>query len=122
MVHSSGRSIGHSYEPKTSTVCVSSPRPNAWDIDALIINWSGLTAYAYPPTALLHRVIQNQAMQLPDHCSSPRLARDALVLGPSAALNRDPISPISVNNYSQTVPQLCVFTATHNISTSTPGL
>ena len=22
------------------------------------INWSGLTAYAYPPTALLHRVIQ----------------------------------------------------------------
>ena len=34
------------------------PDPNAWDIDALNINWSGLTAYAYPPTALLHRVIQ----------------------------------------------------------------
>ena len=34
------------------------PDPNAWDIDALKINWSGLTAYAYPPTALLHRVIQ----------------------------------------------------------------
>ena len=26
--------------------------------DALNINWSGLTAYAYPPMALLHRVIQ----------------------------------------------------------------
>ena len=37
-----------------------SPAPvqNTWDIDSLNINWSGLTAYAYPPTALLHRVIQ----------------------------------------------------------------
>ena len=34
------------------------PDPNAWDIDALNLNWTGLTAYAYPPTALLHRVIQ----------------------------------------------------------------
>ena len=34
------------------------PLPKAWDIDALNINWMGLTAYAYPPTALLHRVIQ----------------------------------------------------------------
>ena len=34
------------------------PDPKAWDIDALSINWTGLTAYAYPPTALLHRVIQ----------------------------------------------------------------
>ena len=32
---------------------------------------------------------KNRAMLLPDHRSSPRLARDALVLGPSAALNRD---------------------------------
>ena len=34
------------------------PDPKAWDIDALNINWTGLTAYAYPPTARLHRVIQ----------------------------------------------------------------
>ena len=34
------------------------PDPKAWDIDALNINWTSLTAYAYPPTALLHRVIQ----------------------------------------------------------------
>ena len=95
------------------------PDQNAWDIDALIINWSGLTAYAYPPMALLHRVIQNQKIQLLDHCNSPRLARDALVLGPSPALNSDPTLPTSVNKSSQTVPQLCVFTAIHNISTST---
>ena len=34
------------------------PDPKAWGIDALNINWTGLTAYAYPPTALPHRVIQ----------------------------------------------------------------
>ena len=45
---------------------------------------------------------------MPDHCNSPRLAWDALVLGPSAALNSDPTSATSVNNSSQTVPQLCV--------------
>ena len=33
------------------------PDPNAWDIDALSINWTCLTNYAYPPVALLHRVI-----------------------------------------------------------------
>ena len=34
------------------------PDPKAWDIDALNINWTSLTAYACPPTALLHKVIQ----------------------------------------------------------------
>ena len=34
------------------------PDQNGWDIDALNINWSSLTAYAYPHMALLHRVIQ----------------------------------------------------------------
>ena len=47
-------------------------------------------------------------MPLPDHCNSPRQVRDALVLGPSAALNRDLTLATSVNNSSQTVPQLCV--------------
>ena len=31
------------------------PDPNAWDIDALNINWMGLTAYAYPPMALFEK-------------------------------------------------------------------
>ena len=56
VVHLSCRSIFHSSEPQTSTLRV--PDPNPWNIDALNINWTGLTAYAYPPTALLHRVIQ----------------------------------------------------------------
>ena len=67
------------------------PNPKASDIDALNINWTNLTA-----------------MPLPDHRNSPRLARDALVLGPSAALNRDPTTTPSVNDPTQTVPQVCV--------------
>ena len=74
------------------------PDPNAWDIDALNINWSSLTAYAYPPTALLHRVIQKIRL-----CNCL-----IIVIALSAALNRDPTSATSVNNPSQTVPLLCV--------------
>ena len=41
VVHSSCGPVCHSFEPQTPSLCV-----------------QGLTAYAYPPTALLHRVIQ----------------------------------------------------------------
>ena len=84
------------------------PDPRAWDIDALNINWTNLTAYAYPPTAPSQGDPKDQGMLLPDHRNSPRLARDALVLGPSAALNRDPTTTPSVNDPTQTVPQVCV--------------
>ena len=43
---------------------------------------------------------------MPDYSNSPRLARNALVLGPCAALNRDPDTTSSVNNSTETVPQL----------------
>ena len=109
VVHSSCRSICHSSEPQTFTVRVSSPRPKCFGhrcskhklvrSNCLCLPSDGSPSQGDP---------KNQAMQLPDHCNSPRLARDALVLGPCAALNRDPTSTTSVNNSSQTVPQLCV--------------
>ena len=80
---------------------------NAWDMDALNINWSGLTAYAHPPTALLHRVIE-KIRQSSCLISLIAQAGHALVWGPSAALNRDPTSTTSAKNSSQTVPQQCV--------------
>ena len=69
VVHSSCRSFATRLNHKFPLYVSPVPDQNAWDIDALNINWSGLTAYAYPPTALLHRVIQNQAIQLPNHCN-----------------------------------------------------
>ena len=56
-------------------------------------------------------------MQLPHHCNSSRLARDTLVLGASAALNRYPTPVTSVHNTSQTVPQPSV---SQQSSTSQP--
>ena len=58
VVHSSCRSICHSPEPQTSTVRISYPRPKGLGHRCSEINWMALTAYAYPPTALLHRVIR----------------------------------------------------------------
>ena len=51
---------------------------------------------------------KDQAMRLPDHPNSPKLARDALVLGPSEALNRNPTTTPGVIDPTQTVPQVCV--------------
>ena len=64
--------------------------------------WWSLIAYAYSLTALLHREIQKYGNAI---ASSFWLARIALVLEPSAALNRDPTLVTSVNNTSQTVSQ-----------------
>ena len=45
---------------------------------------------------------KNQAMPLPDHTNSPRLARDALVLGPSTALTEIPLQlPVSTTLLKQ---------------------
>ena len=108
VVHPCG-SICHSCEPQTSTIRVSYPRPKCLGhrcsehkLDrspCLCLPSDGSPSQGDP---------KNQAMPLPDHSDSPRLARDALVLGPSAALNRDPTAAPGVNNSPQTVPQLCV--------------
>ena len=109
VVHTSCRLICHSSEPQTSTVCISCPRPKGlghrccehkldWS-HCLCLPSDGSPSQGDP---------KNQAMLLPDHHNSPRLARVALVLGHSAVLNRDPTATSGVNDSSQTVLQLCV--------------
>ena len=85
------------------------PDPNAWDIDTLNINWTGLTAYAYPLTALLHRM--NQKIRQ-CHCLIILIAPgwpgmpwfwDLVQLSTEIPLQ------LKVTNSSpETVPQLCV--------------
>ena len=109
VVHSSCRSICHSSEPQSSTVHTSSPRPKCLGHRCSKHKLVGSHCLCLPSHGSPSQGDpKNQAIQLSDHCNSPRLARDALVLGPSAALNRDPTSSTSVKNSSQTVPQLCV--------------
>ena len=102
VVHSSCRSICFSSEPQSSIVHISSPRPTCLGHICSEHNLVGSHCLCLPS---LSGWSKNQAKQLPYHSNSPRLARDALVLGPSAALNRDPTPVTSVNNTSQTVPQ-----------------
>ena len=109
VVHPSCRSICHSSEPQTTTVCLSSPRPKCLGHRFSKHKLVGSHSLCLPSNLSPSQGDPKyQMVQLPDHYNSPRLARDALVLGPSAALNRDPTSATSVNKSSQTVPQLCV--------------
>ena len=106
VVHTSCRPICHSPEPQTPSIRVSYPRPKGLGhrcsehkLDqphSICVPCYGSPSQGDP---------KDQAMPVPDHRNSPRLARDALVLGPSAALNRDPTATPSVNNPTQTVPQ-----------------
>ena len=109
VVHSSCRSICHSPEPQTSTVRVSSPTPKWLGHRCSEHKLDGSHCLCLPSNGSPSQGDPKyQTMPLPDHRNSPRLAREALVLGPSAALNRDPTKSSSVNNSSQTVPQLRV--------------
>ena len=106
VVHSSCRSICHSSESQSSIVCISSPRPTCLRHRCSEHKLVGSHCLCLPSHGSPSQGDQkNQANQLPHHCYSPRLVRDALVLGPNAALNRDPTPVTSVNNTPQTVPQ-----------------
>ena len=109
VVHTSCSPICHSSESQTSTVRISCPRPKGLGHRCSEHKLDGYHCLCLPSDGSPSQGDpKNQAMLLPDHCNSPRLARDALVLGPSAALNRDPTATSGVNDSSQTVPQLCV--------------
>ena len=109
VVHPSCRLIRHSPESQTPSICVSYPRPKGLEhrcSEHKLDQPHGLRLPSYGSPS--QGDPKDQAMPLPDHRDSPRLARDALVLEPSAALNRDPTTTPSVNDPTQTVPQLCV--------------
>ena len=109
VVHSPRGPIRHLSEPQASTVRVSYPRPEGLGLRCSKHKLDGSHCLCLPSNdSPSQGDPKNQAMQLSDHTNSPRLARDALVLGPSAALNRDPTAAPSVDNTPQAVPQLRV--------------
>ena len=109
VVHPSCRPVCHSSEPQTPSVRVSNSRPKGLGHRCSERKLDGSHCLCLPSDGSPSQGDpKNQAMPLPDHSNSPRLARDALVLGPSAALNRDPTPTPGVNDPTQTVPQVCV--------------
>ena len=106
VVHSSCRPVCHSSEPQAPAVCISSPRPTCLGHrcpEYKLVGSCGLCIPSYGSPS--QGGPKDQAVQLPCHTNSPRLARDVLVLGPSAALNGDPTSATSVQNTTQTASQ-----------------
>ena len=101
VVHSSCKSICHSSDPQTSTVRISCPRPKGLGHRCSEHKLDGSHCLCLPSDG-------SPSQGDPKKRNSPRVARDAQVLGPSAALNRDPSTTSGVNYSSQTVPQLCV--------------
>ena len=80
MVHSSCRSICHSTEPQTSTVHISCPRPKGLGHRCSEHKLDGSHCLCLPSNGSPSQGDpKNQAIPLPDHRHSPRLARDALV-------------------------------------------
>ena len=109
VVHSPRGPICHSSEPQASTVRFSYPRPEGLGHRCSKHRLDGSHCLCLPSNGSPSQGDpKNQTMQLSDHTNSPRLARDALVLGPSAALNRDPTTTPRVDNTPQAVPQLRV--------------
>ena len=109
VVHSSCRPVCQSSEPQTPSVHVSNSRPKGLGHRCSEHKLDGSHCLCLPSNGSPSQGDpKNQAMPLPNHSNSPRLARDALVLGPSAALNRDPTTTPGVNDSNQTVPQVCV--------------
>ena len=103
VVHSSCGPICHSSEPQSSIVRISCPRPKC-----LGHRCSEHKLVGFHCLCLLSRGSpsqgdpKNQALQLLHHCNCPRLARDALVFGPTAALHGVPLQlPMSTTLFKQ---------------------
>ena len=50
--------ICHQVQQQTSAVCVMVPDPQAWAVDALSLSWEDLDPYAFPPAAILGKVVE----------------------------------------------------------------
>ena len=103
VVHSPRGPIRHLSEPQPSTVRVSYPRPEGLAHRCSKHKLDRSHFLCSPSNGS-----PSQGDPKNDHTNSPRLARDALVLGPSTALNRDPTAAPGVDNTPQAVPQLRV--------------
>ena len=88
--------VCHQVQQQTATVCVTGPPdPQAWAVDALSLSWEDLDPYAFPPAAILGKVVEklqdypcNRIILIGSDC--PRVAQHALVLGSSGNVQPNP--------------------------------
>ena len=66
------------------------PDPQALAVDALSLSWENLDPYAFPPAAVLGKVVEKLQQ---DYSDCPSVAQHALVLGSSGNVQSDPTVP-----------------------------
>ena len=70
------------------------PDPHAWAVDALSLSWEDLDPYAFPPVAILGKVVETlQDYPCSSHSDCTRVAQHALVLGSSDRDQPNPVVP-----------------------------
>ena len=50
--------VCHQVQQQSSTICVTISTPQAWAVDALGLSWEDLDPYAFPPAAILGKVVE----------------------------------------------------------------
>ena len=67
------------------------PDPLAWAVDALSLPWEDLDAYAFPPAAILGKVVAK--LQDYSYKRTILMAQHAMILGSSGNVQPDPPVP-----------------------------
>ena len=81
------------------------PKSQAWAVDALSLSWEDLDPYAFPPAAILVKVVE----KLKDYRSNriiliaAGVAQHALVLEPSGHVQSDPTVSAQSGDFNQTL-------------------
>ena len=81
------------------------PDPQAWAVDALSVSWTGLSAYAFPPLALLPRVLRKIEMDEAELILIAPLWPAQQWYPDLLALAREPPLPLSLGHRSLLQPR-----------------
>ena len=96
----SNRPLATRFYNRLAKICVTSAGPQDWAIDALSLPWEGLIPCAFPPAAILGKVVEEFA-GLPmqeNHSDCSGVAGHALVLRSSSLVQPNPTEPAQPAN------------------------
>ena len=99
--------VCHQVQQQTASLCLTGSRPPSLDSGRLSLNWEDLDPYAFPPAAILGKVVE----KLQDYpCNriiliAPGLAQHALVLGSGENVQPDPSVPAHLTRSTHTAIQ-----------------
>ena len=109
LAQTNGRYVCNQDEQQTTSLCISSPRSKCnvgRCIEYLVAGSRRLCLM--PSCSHTQTGSKDENLCLPNDCSSPRVARDELVLGSNRTVHKNPTTTSSLGNSPQTTVQLQV--------------